>query len=179
MSTQETRQRFRLARKARNWGLSALLVASVGGTALYERASASANALQPLQLDATTATAEATADATDTLTGLYRDGEYTGIPVRAGRWGSTQVTAVIMSGKLTNFRINDYPHSTSRSLRISQVAIPNLAREAIQTQSAPVDIISGATLTTEAFIQSLQSALDQAVTAVTPTPALAPSGSSL
>jgi uncharacterized protein with FMN-binding domain len=40
--------------------------------------------------------------------------------------------------------------------------VPALRREAIQAQNAQVDIISGATLTSEAFIQSLQSALDQA-----------------
>ena len=40
--------------------------------------------------------------------------------------------------------------------------MPYLITEAIQAQSAQVDVISGATLTSEAFAQSLQSALDHA-----------------
>ncbi|HTP11237.1 MAG TPA: FMN-binding protein [Anaerolineae bacterium] len=40
--------------------------------------------------------------------------------------------------------------------------MPYLQSEAIQAQSANVDLISGATLTSEAFAESLQAALDNA-----------------
>lgn len=47
-------------------------------------------------------------------------------------------------------------------MMINNQAMPMLRSEAIQAQSANVDTVSGATMTSEAFIQSLQSALDQA-----------------
>ena len=53
-----------------------------------------------------------------------------------------------------------YEHS--RSQFISQQAGPLLQQEALQAQSAQIDIVSGATYTSESYAQSLQSALDRA-----------------
>ena len=47
-------------------------------------------------------------------------------------------------------------------MRINSIADPELQQEAIQAQSANVDIITGATLTSEGFQMSLQDALSQA-----------------
>jgi uncharacterized protein with FMN-binding domain len=89
-----------------------------------------------------------------------------------------QVEAIISNGQLTDFKILDYPSDRSTSRRISQIAIPYLMQEAVQAQSASVDLISGATYTSEAFIQSLQSALDMAAAAqATPTATLTASSS--
>jgi hypothetical protein len=55
-----------------------------------------------------------------------------------------------------------YPNDRNRSIEINQYADPLLTTEAIQAQSGQVDIISGATDTSEAFIQSLSAALTQA-----------------
>ena len=169
MSTPETRPSYKLTRRARNAGITALIAASIGGYALYQRSSVSAQTLNGLQLSPVTITADATSEATPDL-GLYRDGEYQGDSARAGHWGNVQVTAVIENGKLTNFKINDYPHSRSMSVEINQYALPYLMQEAVTAQNTSVDMISGATLTSEAFIQSLQSALDQAATSATLTP---------
>ena len=173
MSTPETRPPYKLTRRARNAGITALIAASIGGYALYQRSSVSAQALNGLQLSPISITTEVTPEATSDL-GLYRDGEYQGNAVRAGRWGNVQVTAVIENGKLTNFKINDYPHSRSMSQEINQVALPYLMKEAVTVQSTSVDMVSGATLTSEAFIESLQSALDQAATGATLTPTTTP-----
>ncbi len=91
----------------------------------------------------------------------YRDGNYTG-DVADAYFGQVDVQAVIQGGKITNVQFLDYPHDRRTSVRINSIAIPYLQSEAIQAQNAQVDIISGATLTSEAFIQSLQSALDKA-----------------
>jgi uncharacterized protein with FMN-binding domain len=70
-----------------------------------------------------------------------------------------QVKAVIQAGKIADVQFLQYPNDRRTSIRINNIAMPYLITEAIQAQSAQVDVISGATLTSQAFAQSLQSAL--------------------
>ena len=91
----------------------------------------------------------------------YRDGTYMGIQADA-YWGTVEIAAVIADGQLSDVQFIDYPNHRSRSVQINQRAMPMLIREAIQSQQSDVDIVSGATDTSEAFIQSLGSALRQA-----------------
>ena len=93
--------------------------------------------------------------------GKYKDGTFTGDQVDAF-FGLVEVQAVIQNGKLTNVQVPEYPSDRRTSVRINSVAIPYLQSEALQAQSANVDIVSGATLTSEAFAMSLQAALDAA-----------------
>ncbi|MDE2144453.1 MAG: FMN-binding protein [Patescibacteria group bacterium] len=93
--------------------------------------------------------------------GMYTDGTYTGSPADA-YYGTVQVAAIISGGKLSNIRFMQYPSDTGHSIYVSEVALPMLKQEAIQAQSANVDIVSGATETSGAFQQSLQSALSRA-----------------
>jgi uncharacterized protein with FMN-binding domain len=92
---------------------------------------------------------------------LYKDGTYTGGQVDAF-YGIVQVQTVIQNGKITNVIPLNYPQDRRTSARINSIAIPYLQQEVIQAQNANVDIISGATLTSQAFEISLQSALDKA-----------------
>lgn len=91
----------------------------------------------------------------------YKDGSYTG-SVADALWGNIQVEVTIKNGKITNVQFLQYPNERERSVLINQYADPQLTSEAIQAQSANVDIVSGATDTSEAFIQSLSDALSQA-----------------
>ncbi|HTX90853.1 MAG TPA: FMN-binding protein [Anaerolineales bacterium] len=93
--------------------------------------------------------------------GLYKNGTYSGPEVNA-YYGLVQVQVVIQDGKIANVAFLDYPHDRRTSQYINSQAMPWLTQEAIQAQSANVDIISGATLTSEAFIQSMQAALQSA-----------------
>jgi uncharacterized protein with FMN-binding domain len=93
--------------------------------------------------------------------GQYKDGQYDGQTVDAF-YGLVQVLAVIQNGKIANVQFLEYPNDRRTSVRINNAAMPMLRSEAIQAQSAEVDVISGATLTSEAFIMSLQSALQGA-----------------
>ena len=93
--------------------------------------------------------------------GQYRDGDYTGTTVDA-YYGLVQVQATITQGKLADVQFLQYPNDRRTSIRINSTAIPDLQQEAIQAQSANVDIVSGATLTSQAFVQSLQVALNSA-----------------
>ena len=91
----------------------------------------------------------------------YKDGTYTG-PTVDVNWGYVQVQATIQNGKINDVQFVQFPSDRRTSPSINSIAVPELQQEAIQAQSANVDIISGATLTSEGFQMSLQSALDQA-----------------
>ena len=92
---------------------------------------------------------------------VYRDGSYTGDSVNA-YFGNVQVAAVIAGGKLTDVQVLDYPKDRTSSARINNAALPKLVQEAISSQSATVDAVSGATQTSQGFSQSLASALAKA-----------------
>lgn len=92
---------------------------------------------------------------------LYKNGSYTG-SVADAQWGNIQVKAIIQNGKITDVQFLQYPNDRNRSIDINNYADPQLTSEAIQAQSAQVDVISGATDSSEAFIQSLSAALSQA-----------------
>lgn len=106
-------------------------------------------------------TSTALPTSTPEINGQYKDGTYTGVEANA-LYGWVQVAAVVQNGQLTDVQFLQYPQDRRTSVRINSRAVPNLQSEAIQAQSANVDIVSGATLTSRAFIQSLQSALDTA-----------------
>ena len=93
--------------------------------------------------------------------GQYKDGDYTGPRVDA-YWGVVQVKAVVQNGQITDVQFLQYPSDRRTSQRINSIAMPYLQSEAIQVQNANVDLISGATLTSEAFAESLQAALANA-----------------
>jgi uncharacterized protein with FMN-binding domain len=91
----------------------------------------------------------------------YKDGQFTGVAADAF-YGFIQVKATITNGKITNVVFLQAPNDRSRSIAINNHADPILAQEAIAAQSAQVDVVSGATDSSQAFIISMQSALDQA-----------------
>ncbi len=92
----------------------------------------------------------------------YRDGAYTG-DVTDAIFGPYQVRAIIKNGKISDIEFLQYPNDVENSRKVSAFANPALKQEAIASQNAKVDIVSGATQTSDAFILSLQSALDQAI----------------
>ena len=98
---------------------------------------------------------------TPTPTGKYKNGTYTG-SVADASWGNVQVQAVIQGGKITAVNFLQYPNDRSNSIRINTQAMPYLQQEAIQAQSAQVNIVSRATDTSMAFMESLTNALSQA-----------------
>lgn len=77
-------------------------------------------------------------------------------------YGYVKVRAIVKDGRLTDVVILEFPSHAGRSRYISGVALPYLVEEALSVQSARVDFISGATLTSEAFSRSLDAALRKA-----------------
>ncbi len=99
---------------------------------------------------------------TTTPTGQYKDGSYTGA-VADAFYGNLQVIAVIQGGALADVQFPQHP-SGGHSGEVAAYALPQLRQEAIAAQSANVDAVSGATQDSNAFQQSLASALAQAKT---------------
>lgn len=95
------------------------------------------------------------------MMGSYKDGEYIGSMADA-YYGNVQVKITISSGKIADVQFLQYPSDRRTSVEINTQAMPYLRQEAIQSQNAQVDTISGATQTSRAFRESLQSALNQA-----------------
>ena len=93
--------------------------------------------------------------------GSYADGAFTGPAVDA-YYGLVQIQAIVQNGRLVGIKVLRYPSDRRTSVAINRQALPMLRDEVITAQSANVDIISGATLTSEAFIRSLHAALSQA-----------------
>lgn len=82
-------------------------------------------------------------------------------PVVSTRFGDVQVEVKLSGGRIADIVALVLPNDRERSALISQYAEPMLRSEALQAQSAQIDIVSGATYTSEGYAQSLQGALDQ------------------
>jgi uncharacterized protein with FMN-binding domain len=89
------------------------------------------------------------------------DGTYTGAAFDA-YWGKVQVTVKVKNGKMVAISVPQYPKHRNTSRSINNRALPLLQREVISAQSTRVNLVSGATLTSEAYLRSLKSALKQA-----------------
>jgi uncharacterized protein with FMN-binding domain len=173
----------RFVRAVKKFLLSAFVVVSFAGYALESRITAGGAVPTP----GIAAPAGATAIAGGTISGMapssapvapaagqtaigpapstpgsgYKDGTYIG-PVVDVNWGNVQVQATVQNGKIGNVQFVQYPSDRRTSQRINAYADPVLQQEAVQAQSAKVDIVTGATLTSQGFQQSLQAALTQA-----------------
>lgn len=113
---------------------------------------------------ATGTTAPTATDSTTTVTtavaATYADGTYAGTAVDEP-WGTFQVQAVVSGGVITDVVIVSAPQD-NHSSRINDQAIPALTQAALAGQSADLDMISGATWTSQSYATSLQGALDAA-----------------
>jgi uncharacterized protein with FMN-binding domain len=77
------------------------------------------------------------------------------------QWGPVQVQLTVQSGKITAVSVPQYPNGNHRDAEINDYALPILINETVQAQSAEIDMVSGATVTSDGYVRSLQSALDQ------------------
>lgn len=78
------------------------------------------------------------------------------------RYGPVQVQVTLSGNKITSVTAIDYPANDPRDYQINSYAIPILNQEAVNANSANIDMVSGATFTSMGYVQSLQSALDKA-----------------
>ena len=88
-------------------------------------------------------------------------GTFTGAPVTIRR-GDVQVRVELVDGVLTSAEAVAYPGRDDPAETLNTWAVPLLEEAALAAQGADVDVVTGATLTSEAYARSLQDALDQA-----------------
>lgn len=154
MNKKQLAQQFDPARTGKKILLSAFVVGAFSVYAIYERITGSGGTVS--------ASPGTQGQASNTgLSGNIKDGVYTGSEVDA-YYGLVKVQTTIRGGKIADVQFLEYPSDRRTSVRINSIAVPDLQQESIQAQTANVDIISGATLTSEAFRISLQTALDSA-----------------
>lgn len=109
----------------------------------------------------TTTAATGSSTTPPTSGGSGGDGTFTGSSVDT-RWGPVQVRITVSGGRITAATAVVYPNGNPRDQQINAYALPVLASEAVAAQSARIDTVSGATVTSDGYVGSLQSALDQA-----------------
>lgn len=83
-------------------------------------------------------------------------------PVAQTRWGPVQVQVTVSGGKLTDVSVLQSPNGNPRDQQINAYALPILVQDTLDAQSADIDMVSGATVTSDGYRQSLQGALDEA-----------------
>ena len=88
-------------------------------------------------------------------------GTFTGAAIST-QYGNVQVRITVANGVVTASEAIDYPRSNGHDQQINSYAIPILNQEAAAASSAKIAMVSGATYTSDGYLQSLQSALDQA-----------------
>jgi uncharacterized protein with FMN-binding domain len=95
----------------------------------------------------------------------------TGPSAQADQWGFVQVVLTVkkttitigtrtkVTRKITAISIPVYPDHTDRSVYISHEALPYLMQETLRAQSANIQMVSGATISSDAYVHSLQAAI--------------------
>ena len=123
-----------------------------GGTGDSSSSASSSSAAPSSAAPSSAAAPSSTATAPSTVTGT----------VAQTRWGPVQVQLTVASGKIAHVAVIQYPNGNGRDEEINARALPILIQETLDDQSAQIDMVSGATVTSDGYLQSLQSALDQA-----------------
>ncbi|NMM30168.1 MAG: FMN-binding protein [Cellulomonas sp.] len=108
-----------------------------------------------------TAAAPAAAAPAAAAAAAAKSGTFTGATAQT-RWGPVQVQIVVANGKITSADAVQYPNGNGNDQRINSYAIPVLNGEAVTASSAKIDMVSGATVTSDGYLQSLQTAIDKA-----------------
>ena len=89
------------------------------------------------------------------------DGTFTGGAANT-RYGPVQVQITVSGGVIADVQVIDYPNRNREDQQINGRALPVLVSETTQAQSSQIHMVSGATYTSQGYIASLQSAIDQA-----------------
>lgn len=112
--------------------------------------------------DASAATGSSGGSSTGTQAGdAGGSGTFTGPAVQT-RWGPVQVQIVVQNGKIVKAVALEVPNGNHHDDEINSLAVPQLQDATVQANSAHIDAVSGATVTSDGYISSLQSAVDQA-----------------
>ena len=130
------------------------------GAGATESNSSGSTTTKAASSNSTTGAAPATESAAP-VTPSATDGTFDGAVINT-RYGTVQVQAVISGGQISDVVAVKLTDADRRSVAISQQVAPMVREEVLSAQSAHVANITGGTYTTQAYLQSLQAALDAA-----------------
>jgi uncharacterized protein with FMN-binding domain len=136
---------------------SSTAAAAAGNTSAATPYTGSTTASTPTTGSSSSSSASAAASPSSSAT----SGTVTGTAADT-RWGPVQVEITVANGAITNVSVVEYPDSNGKDEEINARALPILIQETLKAQSADIDMVSGATYTSDGYLTSLQSALDQA-----------------
>jgi uncharacterized protein with FMN-binding domain len=124
-------------------------------TSTSSSAAAAGGGNASLAAPATTGTSDTTGSGSSTTTTVTGSAAST-------RYGPVQVELTIANGTITAVDVVEYPESNGKDQQINARALPILVSETLKAQSAKIDMVSGATYTSDGYLTSLQSAIDKA-----------------
>jgi uncharacterized protein with FMN-binding domain len=110
----------------------------------------------------TVATAGPATPAPTSESGTTSGGKTYSGSVAQTRWGPVQVIITVSGGKITDVSVPTYPNGNRRDEEINAYALPILTQQTLSAQNANIDTVSGATVTSDGYKESLQAALDAA-----------------
>lgn len=138
-----------------------LAVAIIGAIGLHEKSNGSPHLVSPSSASSGSSTVSDNTSASQTPAKGYKDGTYTG-QTENTPYGPVEVSVVVSGGKIANINFLQMPSDLEHSAMLTQYSEPLLKQTTLQAQNANIDFVSGATVTSSGYQQSLQAALDQA-----------------
>jgi uncharacterized protein with FMN-binding domain len=127
----------------------------------FKTHSPAASTTPPAAVSSGTSAGTSSSSASATKSATTATKTYTGAAADT-RYGPVQVQITVTNGKVVKATAVEYPTQDPRDAEINAYAIPQLQAETVAASSARIDMVSGATYTSEGYLQSLQSALDSA-----------------
>lgn len=76
-------------------------------------------------------------------------------------YGDVRLRVVTATGRIVRIEVLEVPHANDVDRQLSGPAVRTLTREVLRVQTADVDVVSGATYTSDGYLTSLQAALDR------------------
>ena len=98
---------------------------------------------------------------TSTGTGATSDTTTVTGAVASTQWGPVQVRLTMQGDTIAGVDVLQYPNGNPKDDEINSYALPILVQETEQSGNAQIDMVSGATVTSTGYLESLQSALEQ------------------
>jgi uncharacterized protein with FMN-binding domain len=131
---------------------AAAVTSSASNPATTSSSEPSSSSSSPSSSNSTSSSSSGSSTTTKTYTGS----------VAQTRWGPVQVQITVQGDKITKVTVLQQPNGNHKDAEINDYALPILVQDTLDAQSAQIDMVSGATVTSDGYLTSLQSALDQA-----------------
>ncbi|QDG89978.1 FMN-binding protein [Pseudarthrobacter sp. NIBRBAC000502770] len=134
---------------------------TTGGTGTGSTGTGSSGSAGSSSPSGTTGSSGSASSGSSSSSGSTGSGTYKGNTVQT-RFGPVQVQITVANGKITDVTALQLTNTDGKSIQISNRAAPLLRSKVLAAQSADVQTVSGATITSDAYLTSLQAAIDAA-----------------